>query len=546
MKTLKLYVLSLVLVAGLCSSCSKDDSVTQDQNIQETQAITTSLNRLAGQFNSSGDVVPSANPSGNIVFDFGFDFIYPLNLSFNNGTSVTVNSLEDLIQVLINSTDDLFINGIEFPFDVEVYDENTDSIIVVTINNEDEFLELLESLDWENDDDCNCYEIYEPVCVEVTDPYGTTFVITYPNDCYALCDGFTPNDFVNNCEDDYNNSGGFECFEFNFPLSIITDTNETITVNSQEELDNALYNAYYFDFVYPFEVTDAEGNVEVIEDGEDLIDLLEDCYDDYEGCFLEIEFIEDALMFCDVFEVEVYQSNGNVQDSYDVEFNENGVLTVNGEPTVVDEGTWSVSITDNTNVLTIDGLQTFTLLNGTWLLSDCDEFELEFTNGDSFISFDLDCDDVVIEPCDDCSDEYDPVCVEVEENGVITYYSFQNACYAECEGFTQEDFVDCNGNNEGCTVDVVLAILLECPWRVNDATIYDFDDNGEVTITGSGLTTVGAWNIYLSNNGYPIVNIEANIGNFNDEWHFIDCNLQNNLQVNSTNNPIAVVVPDCD
>lgn len=284
MKNFKLFLLSFLLVAGFMTSCTNDEPVIEEQNTDESAAITTSLSELSLQFNSQGDIEPSENPSGNIVFDFCFDFVYPLTLSYNTGTTVTVESLEDLVVILINSNQDLFINGIAFPFDVETYDDDSDAIVVVTINDEEEFIDLLEDCDFDIDDDCfECYEEdYDPVCVEITGPNGETFFVTYPNECYALCDGFTEDDFSEDCENDYNNTGGYECFTFNFPLTIITDDGETITVNSQAELDTALYNNYYFDFVYPFSVTDDEGEVEVIEDELDFIDVLEDCYDEYD------------------------------------------------------------------------------------------------------------------------------------------------------------------------------------------------------------------------------------------------------------------------
>lgn len=548
MKNFKIFLLSFALIAGFLTSCSNEDSVVEEQNINETEAITQSLNRLAQQFDNDGNVVATSNPAGNIVFDFGFDFIYPLNLSFNNGATVAVNNLDELIEILINSTDNLYVNGIEFPFEVEIYDEDSDAIVVISINNEEEFLDLIEDL-WDDDDSCECYEVYDPVCIEIQDPNGNSFVITYPNECYALCDGFTPNDFSNNCEEDYNNPGGFECFEFNFPISIVTDADVTIVVNSQNELDNALYNTYSFDFVYPFQITTDDGDIETIEDAEDFYEELEDCFDDYEEpCLLDIASLEVLLQECDNMEAEIYNVNGdNLENEYYLAFDGNGELIVNGEPTVVDSGSWSISTTNENTILTINGLLTFTDLNGSWELSECEELELEFTNGNQSLEIDLDCEDIIVEPCDECDDEeYDPVCVEfTDSNGNIIRLPFNNECEALCEGFTSEDIIDCEENSD-CTIDPVLVILLECPWTVNNSITYEFDDNGEVTISGSGLTTVGSWTIFMGNNGYPVVNIEANIGNFNDEWHFVDCNLINSLQVNSATNPASQIALDCE
>ena len=160
MKNFKLFLLSFVFIAGVLTSCTNDDAVVEQLNIEASESITTTLERLSEQFNSQGDVIPTENPTGNIVFDFCFDFVYPLDLAYNNGSTVTVASLNDLIGILINSTNDLYISGIAFPFNVETYDESTDSIVVVTINNEAEFVALLESCDFDVVDACECYEDY--------------------------------------------------------------------------------------------------------------------------------------------------------------------------------------------------------------------------------------------------------------------------------------------------------------------------------------------------------------------------------------------------
>lgn len=132
-----------MLIALSFTSCTNDEPVIAEQNIEESAAIKTSLAQLRRRFDNEGNVIANKNIAGNIVFDFGFDFVYPLNLSYNNGTSVTVNSLDNLVDIMINSTNDLFIAGIEFPFNVEVYSDTENAIVVTTINNENEFLVLL-------------------------------------------------------------------------------------------------------------------------------------------------------------------------------------------------------------------------------------------------------------------------------------------------------------------------------------------------------------------------------------------------------------------
>nr|WP_321243490.1 hypothetical protein [uncultured Psychroserpens sp.] len=418
MKNLKLAFLSVLFVVCCFTSCTNNEPVVEEQNIEESASITTSLSQLRTQFDNQGDVIPTENPTGNIVFDFCFDFVYPINLSYNNGTTVTVNNLEDLIDVTINSTNDLYIDGIEFPFDVEVYNDETDAIETATINNEEEFIVLLESCDFNDGFDCECTEEYAPVCVEITAPDGETFLMTYPNACYAECDGFTENDFAENCEEDYNCPGGTDCFSFNFPLTIITDNGDTITVGSQEELDTVLYNVYYFDFVYSFDVTLEDGTVLTIGNEEAFIELLETCFGGNDG--------------------------GN----------------------------------------------------------DCG-----------------------------CDEVFDPVCVQYEENGEVIIEVFANACYAECEGFTENDFVEC-GNQSGCSEEDVSILMVACQfWTVtigDQEYTYIFGSDGTVTVNlDNEMITTGTWSTSISNDGLVVVNINTESGNFTSDWTVYDCNENN-------------------
>ena len=471
MKNFKIALLSLAIVLACFTSCTNNEPVVQPQQTEESQSITTALNQLGARIGEDGNIAYAStadNPTGNIVFDFCFDFVYPINLSYNNGTTVSVNSFEELIEVLIGSNNDLYINGIAFPFDVETYNEDSDAIEIVTINNEEEFISLLEGCDFDGPD-CQCTEEYDPVCVEVEDPNGISFTITYPNACWAECDGFGEDDFVDDCENDYNGNGGEECFTFNFPLTIITDDGETITVDSEEELGTALYDVYYFDFVYPFSVTTEDGDVVTIESEDDWFDILEDCYDDYTNeCDCEDDF-----------------------DPVCVEYEEAGQVFIAVFP------------------------------------NECYAICEGFTPNDF-----VECEDDG-SGCDACPTEYDPVCVEIETPaGGTEIFTFPNECYALCEGFTENDFVDCEDDNiDDCTEEDYIANLTECPWLVieinsNESYIYVFNEDGTLTITSEdeSYTTTGTWEL-TQEMGNPLISvaITEELQDFNDIWTFISC-----------------------
>ncbi|MDT0557122.1 hypothetical protein RM697_00595 [Ichthyenterobacterium sp. W332] len=466
MKKIKIALLSLLLVLAF-SACTNNEPVFEEQQIEESESITTALNELGSRLGSQGDVMSTQNPAGNIVFDFCFDFVYPIDLSYNNGTTVSVNSLDELISVLINFSDDLYVNGIAFPFDVEVFNEDTDAIEIVTVNNEEEFAAIIESCDFDVPD-CECYEVYEPVCVEVTDPSGVSFTLTYPNACWAECDGFTENDFLDDCGDDYNGNGGFECFEFNYPITIITDNGTSVTVNSDEELNTAVYNSYYFDFEYPLSVTTEDGEVVTINNVEDFYEVLDECYDDYNnGCDCEDD----------------------------------------GEPVCVE--------------IEEDG-QTFVIVFPNECYALCEGF-----TENNFV----DCNNVG--GCDDCPTEYDPVCVEVQTPNGSEVIEFFNACIAECEGFTS--FVECEDDNgNDCSEEDYIENLVECPWILasnnsNEPYLLTFTEDGTLTIVNEdeSFTTNGNWNIGIDpiTGGYTVT-ITEEFNDFNNTYNLFDCDAE--------------------
>ena len=282
MKNLKSLCLILLMGLFVFTSCENEDAILDDQ-VQdvtvESESITAALNAMTTNFDDSGNVDVNNNPAGNIIFDFCFDFVYPITLSYNTGATVTVNDLDGLINVIINSTDQLFINGIAFPFDVETYDEATDAIVIQTINNEAEFANLLSNCDFDSIGDCNCNQEYDPVCVEITDPNGNIFNITYPNDCYAFCDGFTQADFLDDCENDDYYDDDFLCFDFIYPLDIILDDGTVVTITDDDDFENTMYNNYFFNFVYPFSVElDEDDSIVVINNEQEFQNLLDDCF----------------------------------------------------------------------------------------------------------------------------------------------------------------------------------------------------------------------------------------------------------------------------
>lgn len=78
----------------------------------------------------------------------------------------------------------------------------------------------------ECDNDCPCPDIYDPVCV--LEP-ATGLILTFTNECYAICEGYGPDSFID-CQ---GNDGCFAFFELEYAPAVdsltvyLTDLSET-------------------------------------------------------------------------------------------------------------------------------------------------------------------------------------------------------------------------------------------------------------------------------------------------------------------------------
>lgn len=133
------------------TSCSENQ--VEDNNSSEASETTaiiiqklhdtvsgTLLNRSATNSTSTGDDVDQR-----LEFDFCFNFMYPITLTYNNGTDVVVTDSVQLATIAASITSTQYINGIVFPFDIETTSG------IVTINNETDFQSSINSCDTDND-----------------------------------------------------------------------------------------------------------------------------------------------------------------------------------------------------------------------------------------------------------------------------------------------------------------------------------------------------------------------------------------------------------
>ena len=497
MKNFKVSIFSVLIVLLAFTSCTNEETIVDtQQNTEESESITTTLGRLSQQYDENGNVDQTNNPAGNIVFDFCFDFVYPIDLSFNTDTTVTVNSLEELIDIYSSSTENLFINGIAFPFQVETYNENSNTLEIETINNEDEFFSLLEDCNFDEIEDCYCTEEYDPVCVNVTDLDGELFTISYPNACYAICDGFTEDDFSEECEQDYD-SGAGECFEFVYPISIILDEGDPVIVNSSEELFNAIYGAYHIDLVLPLEIIE-DNSVVTINSYDELEAIIEECFgDSYGDIDCSIEDITNTLVNC------FWQIDFVDDDQYLYNLNSDGTYQVQSGDSLLTFGTWNIVTGNDTFYLTLNA--NTSEYSDEWVVTVCDE-NLEM----------------------------------------------QSLVFPQAELYS----IDCYDDNIDCSIGNITNTLADYCWSIdfidNSEFIYNLNSDGTYQLqdiggnTGGIVLTSGAWSV-AAGNGTFYITLNAELTEYNDEWVVYYCDEEMGLILGSIDYPQAQIYSiDCD
>ncbi|RKS01936.1 hypothetical protein [Flavobacterium sp. 102] len=219
MKKIKILLLLLTVSVAGFYSCTDNDPVENEVVTSKSISLRTTLNEIKKANNINGKNELSTQDQA-----FCFNFVFPLNLSYNNGTVVTVSSYEGLIAVLTSETSTFYFEGIQFPFQVQ------QEGVITTIDDEAEFFALIL--------DCN-----------------------FP----------TVNNFVFD----------FTCYDIVYPISIINANNETVVIETQVELMQYVstptgVSTYQLNIVFPISI-EQNGLTIVVNDLYEFFEINNDC-----------------------------------------------------------------------------------------------------------------------------------------------------------------------------------------------------------------------------------------------------------------------------
>ncbi len=227
MKKIKILVVFAMVSIATFYSCTDNNPIENDAVTQKSIANRTAMNELKIANNISG-----RNTNANASSPFCFELVYPITLSYNTGTTVTVASLQGLLTILAAETPTLYIDGIAFPFQV------TTNGAIQTISTEGQYISLL------------------------------------------LSCGF------NTINTDLLNSF---CFDLVFPITILNDNNEEVTITTLQQFTTYLNNPNnggQTQFVYPISVL-YNNQTTVIANLYELYQMINNCDD----CICTQEFV---------------------------------------------------------------------------------------------------------------------------------------------------------------------------------------------------------------------------------------------------------------
>ena len=436
MKTNFKYVLiSFIFVLFCFTSCQDEISQIEDQNEQETLVPSSNLANLMSRTATNDGAIDDFLDNASC-----FSVELPVTIVLSDITIIieTEADLFELEDLLSNVTVDEDILDFIFPITVIFSDYSE-----IVIENEDELLNFIEACVEDDNDVIECADFVYPISFSVFNSgFNLVETIVIENDEALYV-------FLEELEQDDNTL----IVSLNFPVTLEYGNGESIEVNTNEELANAIEDAEQF------------------------------CEDDSDDCLQD----EVALNLIECpWEVYLYTNEDvdNLDGPYIFNFNENGVLTIEGITTETHTTSWEINETDAGLELHIESFYYYEAQFGNWLVIECDDDELRFEH------------------------------LTVEGTGMY----FEQDC---------DDDLD-------CSITDISSVLQECPWDFTDGTgNYDnyqliFNDNGELQISeGMAASAIGGyWSLSSTDNGIALTfsNLTAFQDSLEGEWIIISCN----------------------
>lgn len=355
MKTLQPILLLVLSVIFTLTSCRTEDDLAIDPPVEETieanSTVANLMSRTASNDGSDDNIIDNASC---------LSVQLPVTVTVN-GIELTINDedgyedIEDIIDLFEDDVDSVVIS---YPITIILTDYST-----VIVNSDSELAALTSNCvgENENDDDIECIDFQYPITASIFNENNdliSTITINNDNDMY---------DFIEDLDE-------FAAVTINFPLSVIFADGTTQTINSIQELANA---------------------IEMADDSCDEDDDNDFDDDDCENCTtndLDMIFADCSEWWVDKLE----RNDDDLEDNYVgyvFAFNNDGtILVTQGANTY--NGTWVASGAGNniSVVINVTGLADF---NDNWNLHEIQqepgEVKVDLRIGEDRLRFESDC-----------------------------------------------------------------------------------------------------------------------------------------------------------
>jgi hypothetical protein len=407
MKTIKILLLLVAFSTATFYSCSDENAIKNESSAQRSTALRTVLNKLKLENtvgpNRSAEV--STNPTTPMLC---FEFVFPITFSYNDGTVITATSLDGLLDILNNESPNLYLSGVVFPFQVQT------GGAVQTINDEADLIALIIQcgLPTFNDDleHSYCFDIVFPI------EAGSGWQVVTINSQQEL------NAYLNNP------SNGSEA-SIIFPISVI-EGNQTTVINNLYEFYDLVNSCNGNDCICTLEYLPV-----CVQTPNGVIEFSNTCFAMCAGYTQNDFMLCTPITECSITNLTAVPGACNTNGTYE--------MTINFNPGNTTAEYFEVWANDN-NVIGLYPIASLpvTIPNYPVSLLGIPFGVVKVTineNNEQCVAtqqFNLpNCGGTCI-----CPTDVNPVCVQTA-TGLVEY---TNACLAACDGFTPNDFVDCN------------------------------------------------------------------------------------------------------
>ncbi len=208
--------------------------------------------------------------------DYVVDFVYPLDITYEDGETAVINNIDELGEAFGSCLPDegwssqsvpAFILGDEYcislvyPLTVSDIEENT-----YTVDSEEEFIDLLAS---------NNFFFFEFPITVVENESGEEIVVSNEEEFFESM--FSCEEINQPC-DSLVWDGQIGCYDIVFPTTLLLEDGSEVTVENSDELTALLAGNEVIGFVYPLDLIEIEtGESVTVNSEEELIEALINC-----------------------------------------------------------------------------------------------------------------------------------------------------------------------------------------------------------------------------------------------------------------------------